>query len=70
MDMIIFPVTFDELRVKVPAYVFENLRKDSQRFGVENSTAILGHEDQMYVKLKNAVPTPPDFLICCHRPML
>ena len=70
MNMVVFAVHLDEMRIEVSADIPEDSAKPLDGIAIKHFTAIFRHKDQMYVHFKNAVSTSTNIIVFCHRPSM
>jgi putative transposase len=70
MDMIVFAVHPDQLRLEVGADFGEDYAQSIDGVAIEYFAAIFRHKDQMDVHLENTVPTSAYVLRIAHRPTI
>ncbi len=61
MDVMVFAVHFNELRLKVETDFGESGSEPVESISVQHPCAVLCYKDQMYVNLKYAMSTVSDF---------
>ena len=61
MNVVGLAVELYKLSLEVAANLGEDVTKAMDGISVKYSFPILGHEDQMYVELKNTMPTVSNF---------
>lgn len=64
MDVVVLPVSLDELRVEPHAGIPHGLNDALSRPIADGSPSILGHEDYMRAQIKDDVSPPPVLPIC------
>jgi hypothetical protein len=61
MNVVVFAIHLDQLRLEIVADVAEDGTKASDSISVEDPISVFCDEDQMDVKLKHAVSTVSNF---------
>ncbi|TQN75901.1 UNVERIFIED_ORG: hypothetical protein FHU00_4958 [Citrobacter freundii] len=69
VDMIVFAIHLDQLRLEVCADIGEYDAQPVDGVAVEHFVALFRHKDQMNVHLKNAVSSAFNIVVIAHRPM-
>ena len=68
--MVVLAVELHQFRLEVGAYGSKDAAQVVDHFFGEYATSIFSHKDQMYVHVKNTVPTVSNIVVFLHRPSI